>query len=143
MKKIRKKVLDITTKIVLLSPEQGKLKRLWLKFYANYHNLRVIDIATPLSETMKSIYFGHCDSLRDCMMSWELIEVFSKPAPIIIPAEDWHTKRIKPLSNQFDYALKVLMRTPRGIVLSSTWQLKLSKSSAHLIVISSYPDFNY
>lgn len=136
MKKIKRKVLDTTRKIVLLSPKQGKLRGIWLKTYAFCSGVPLIDVTDPLQVTMRTIFHSYLDSWTGMFGLSPILARLHEP--IIIPTEDWHTKRIKPLSKQFDYALKVLTRTPKGTVLSSTWQLKLTQSSAHLIVISSY-----
>ncbi len=136
MKKVRKKVIEISTRIVTISPEQGWWQRKWSMLYAKMHCLPVIDVSEPTEAIVRTLFRNWID--RQSKYLYALWPGTIHKCPILLPEKGRYSKKTKPVSKQYDTGLKVLARTRQGKVVSSWWQLQLRGEHAHLLLLSSY-----
>lgn len=132
-----RKVFEMRLKIVISSPEEEPMLRLWHKCKAKLLNRPLIDPLTPqldlLQQCARNFYkqilndvlfgwlYGHNEYILSCLSIYNIIE------PVFL-------KR-----GEYGYGVKVLKRGTRGLVLKAMWKIKLEGDRATLVLYSPFP----
>lgn len=132
MRKIREKVFDTEVRITLLTPEQSKWRKRWLKTAARLRCRPVIDASAPLSDIIQCIFRNSSGNPANAYYA-VLPYGFYTRLILSLPKGN-HSKEIRIRQGEFNRGLKVLARTRQGKVLSALWLIRLTPTSARLVL---------
>ena len=132
MRKIREKVLDTTVRITILRHTQTGWRRRWLTLWTRMTGRLVIDASAPLSDIVQCIFRNSSGNPANAYYA-VLPYGFYTRLILSLPKGN-HSKEIRIRQGEFNRGLKVLARTRQGKVLSALWLIRLTPTSARLVL---------